>query len=164
MTYFTRIIISISVLLTGAALYAQDNQVCVTIDDLPIQRPSRYMAPKQKEITTNILSSLKKYHIPAIGFVNENKLYIDGNLNPDRKQLLVQWLESGMELGNHTFSHPDYNKATFESFKEEIRTGQLISDEHFYNDAEITRWPESQFTLAEVLRSSFRRYCNPKDP
>jgi hypothetical protein len=42
-------------------------------------------------------------------------------------KLLVQWLESGMELGNHTFSHPDYNDLTFEAFKDEIIKGQKIT-------------------------------------
>ena len=126
MNYFARIVASVSLGLIGTSLFAQTNQVCLTIDDLPLQRPGLYDAARQKEITGSMLSSLIKYKIPAIGFVNENKLYTDGKLNPDRVKLLVQWLENGMELGNHTFSHPDYNDLTFNAFKDEIQKGQEI--------------------------------------
>ena len=127
MNIIATIVASVSLGLIGTTLYAQTNQVCFTIDDLPLQRPGLYDVARQKEITGNILSYLVKYKIPAIGFVNENKLYTDGKLNPARVKLLVQWLENGMELGNHTFSHPDYNDLTFEAFKDEILHGQAIT-------------------------------------
>jgi len=112
--------------LIGWTSFAQENQVCFTIDDLPIQRPGQYSADNQKEITSNLLESLVNYNIPAIGFVNEEKLYINGKLNPARQELLIQWLRSGMELGNHTYSHPDYNNLTFDAFSKEIIKGQEI--------------------------------------
>jgi peptidoglycan/xylan/chitin deacetylase (PgdA/CDA1 family) len=128
MNFLTRSLAAVSFLcLLAIASSAQDNQVCFTIDDLPIQRPLQQDAAKQYEITMNILSSLKKYNIPAIGFVNENRLYINNKMDQRRVKLLVQWLENGMELGNHTFSHPDYNKYGFEAFKEEILKGQVIT-------------------------------------
>ena len=126
MNFFATIVASVSLGLIGTTLYAQTNQVCLTIDDLPLQRPGLYDAAQQKEITGKILSALTKHKIVAVGFVNENKLYTDGKLNPDRVKLLVQWLENGMELGNHTFSHPDYNDLTFNAFKDEIQKGQEI--------------------------------------
>ena len=110
-------------------LQAQPYKICFTIDDLPLARIGKYSASGNKSITQGILSTLKAYHIPAIGFVNENKLIVNGEVDPDRKELLALWLENGMELGNHTFSHPDYNQVSFEAFREEISKGQIITDE-----------------------------------
>jgi peptidoglycan/xylan/chitin deacetylase (PgdA/CDA1 family) len=129
MSLILKFLVSAGICLLCWTSYAQQNQVCFTIDDLPMQRPWKYLPVKQKEITANILASLVKYKIPAIGFVNEDKLYIDGKLNKAREELLVQWLKSGMELGNHTFSHPDYNKLTFDAFSKEIIKGQEIIGE-----------------------------------
>ncbi len=126
MNQLLRLTVFFSLWLIGTSIYAQTNKVSFTIDDLPIQRPGAYTAEKQKQITRNLLANLKKYHIPAIGFVNENKLYTDGKLNPVRKQMLIDWLENGQELGNHTFSHPDYDKYSFAEFSREIPKGQLI--------------------------------------
>jgi len=126
MKSYKRITTVLCLCIAGLGLLAQTNKVCITIDDLPIQRPGKYPAEKQKQITGNLLANLKKYRIPAIGFVNENKLYMDGKLNPDRKQMLVDWLENGQELGNHTFSHPDYDNFSFAEFSREIPKGQLI--------------------------------------
>ncbi|MBK7173311.1 MAG: polysaccharide deacetylase family protein [Bacteroidales bacterium] len=113
----------------GFLSQAQTNKICFTIDDLPLSRLSKYNPDEHKSITTGILSSLKEYQIPAIGFVNENKLMVNEQTDKNRKDLLVQWLENGMELGNHTYSHPDYNNVNFEVFKEEISKGQIITDE-----------------------------------
>lgn len=116
-------------LVSNLFLQAQPNKICFTIDDLPLTRLNKYSASENKSITNGILSTLKVYHIPAIGFVNENKLMVNGVLDIKRKELLKQWLESGMELGNHTYSHPDYNNVSFEVFKEEIIKGQVVTNE-----------------------------------
>lgn len=122
---------SLLIILLGFHLFlqAQSYKICFTIDDLPLTRLSKYSASESKSITNGILSTLKVYHIPAIGFVNENKLMVNGILDAKRKELLNQWLESGMELGNHTYSHPDYNHVSFEVFKEEIIKGQVVTNE-----------------------------------
>jgi hypothetical protein len=62
------------------------------------------------ELTTKLLASITFNEIPAIGFVNENKLLDNGKLNEWRVALLQMWVDAGLELGNHTFSHPDLNR------------------------------------------------------
>ena len=87
--------------------------IAITIDDLPGVNLDDY-----QEVTDKLLTSLKKYQVPAIGFVNENNLYryYKHKLDSTRLKLLDDWLAAGMELGNHTYSHPDYNRLTFEEF------------------------------------------------
>ncbi|MBK7213371.1 MAG: polysaccharide deacetylase family protein [Bacteroidales bacterium] len=126
---FRILLFSALIILLQSASFAQQKKVCFTIDDLPLQRPGWYDQKGQLKITDGILSALKLYQIPAIGFVNEESLYIDDKLNPARKHLLERWLQEGMELGNHTYSHPSYNNTNLAEFAEEIQKGQLVCDE-----------------------------------
>jgi peptidoglycan/xylan/chitin deacetylase (PgdA/CDA1 family) len=63
--------------------------------------------------------------VEAVGFVTESKL--DGDQRETRTALLRQWVESGMTLGNHTYSHPDFNRLTIEQFEEEIQKGDVVT-------------------------------------
>ena len=96
--------------------------IAITIDDLPGVNLDDY-----QEVTDKLLTTLKKYQVPAIGFVNENKLYryYKHKLDSTRLKLLDDWLAAGMELGNHTYSHPDYNRLTFEEFTANIIKGEF---------------------------------------
>ena len=52
-------------------------EIALTIDDVPIADEVSDL--KQIQVTTQkILSTLVKRKIPAIGFVNENKIYVKG--------------------------------------------------------------------------------------
>lgn len=94
--------------------------IAITIDDLPGISLDDY-----EEVTDKLLTTLKKYQVPAIGFVNEGKLYRKNKLNKSRLALLEDWLTAGMELGNHTYGHPDYNRLTFEEFSADILMGEI---------------------------------------
>lgn len=129
----------IAVLLLSVAAFAQSllpaatqsskpsRTMAVTIDDLPyvnLGRPN-YLTNAQR-ITTEILRALKAHRAPAVGFVNENKLHAVGEVE-QRTALLQQWVDAGMVLGNHTYSHPDFNRLTVEQFQDEISKGGVIT-------------------------------------
>ncbi|HEV8428267.1 MAG TPA: polysaccharide deacetylase family protein [Pyrinomonadaceae bacterium] len=103
--------------------------MAVTIDDLPYVRMSDapYLTSAQTA-TAKILSTLKKYKVHAVGFVNERQLDY-GNDREARTALLRQWVQSGMTLGNHTYSHPDFNRLTVAQFQEEIEKGDVVTRE-----------------------------------
>ncbi|MEM8895153.1 MAG: polysaccharide deacetylase family protein, partial [Bacteroidota bacterium] len=102
-------------------------KMAITIDDLPMVVLEQNDSLRMK-MNRDIIAHLSEYDVPAIGFVNEQKLYDDdGQLVPIRKQMLVEWLEAGMELGNHTYSHPDYNSLEPEEFFEEIIKGEELT-------------------------------------
>ena len=77
--------------------------VSVTIDDLPVVSTRRDLKNRQ-EITKKLLGHIKKAKVPAIGFVNENKLYVDDKRVEAEVDLLRMWVDAGLELGNHTYS------------------------------------------------------------
>lgn len=81
-----------------------DREVAVTFDDLIWQGPP--LSTKEiREMTEKLLRSLKANSVPAFADVNERKLYVDGQLDPERVAILKMWLDAGAELGNHTYSH-----------------------------------------------------------
>lgn len=98
--------------------------IAITIDDLPGVSLMDF-----GETTDKLLTTLTNYKVPAIGFVNEGKLYRKQQLDTTRLALLDDWLEAGMELGNHTYGHPDYNKLTFEAFSTNVLKGEILTKE-----------------------------------
>ncbi len=81
--------------------------IAVTIDDLPGQSDA---LSDLQELTDKLTNKLRANHVPAIGFVNEQQLYAVTGQVDARIALLQRWVDSGFELGNHTFSHPDLVK------------------------------------------------------
>jgi len=74
-----------------------------------------------------IINSLKKHNIPAIGFVNEKKLFKNDSIIPFQVSLLEKWIDNNLELGNHTYSHPDYNKVSFSDFTKDLLKGEIVT-------------------------------------
>ena len=70
-------------------IFAQKPQrfIAVTIDDLPVVAKNSDLKMRQ-EITRKLLAHIKKAKIPAIGFVNEGKLYKDEKLVAGEVDLL----------------------------------------------------------------------------
>jgi peptidoglycan/xylan/chitin deacetylase (PgdA/CDA1 family) len=107
----------------------QRKNVCFSFDDLPLISYNITDSIMQKGLVTNLINSLLKNRIPAIGFVNENKLYENKRLNLSKVDLLKMWINNGLDLGNHTFSHPDYNTVSYNEYTRDILKGEKISKE-----------------------------------
>jgi peptidoglycan/xylan/chitin deacetylase (PgdA/CDA1 family) len=102
--------------------------VAITIDDLPVVSTRRDLKNRQ-DITKKLLAHIKKARIPAIGFVNENKLYNGDERNKDSIDLLKLWVDNGVELGNHTFSHRSLNQIPLAEYQADVLKGQTITSE-----------------------------------
>lgn len=99
-------------------------QVAITFDDLPAtQTPSLV---KLTYITDRLLDSITSNRIPAVGFVNESKLYSRGEID-ERVALLRKWLDAGLELGNHTFSHIGIDRAPLQAYQEDVIRGETVT-------------------------------------
>jgi peptidoglycan/xylan/chitin deacetylase (PgdA/CDA1 family) len=110
--------------------FGQKKKICFSIDDLPLVTYGISDSSYQQSLTDKIIASLNKNKIPAIGFVNEMKLYDKNNTAISWQiKLLNQWVDNGLELGNHTYSHPDYNTLSFEAFSRDILKGELFTRE-----------------------------------
>jgi peptidoglycan/xylan/chitin deacetylase (PgdA/CDA1 family) len=80
-----------------------------------------------REVTTKLVRSIKSNNVPAIGFVNEIKLYVPGQLD-ERTSLLQMWLDAGLELGNHNFSHAYIDRIPLAAYQEEIIRGETVTN------------------------------------
>jgi len=67
--------------------------------------------------------------VPAIGFVNENKLYNGDNRDEKQIDLLRMWINDGLELGNHTFSHRSLNAIPLNEYQSDLLKGEAITRE-----------------------------------
>jgi peptidoglycan/xylan/chitin deacetylase (PgdA/CDA1 family) len=102
-------------------------EMAVTIDDLPTVSAVPLSPEGARRLTSDLLASLRRHNVPAIGFVNEGKLFVDGALDASRVALLQQWIDAGLELGNHTYSHVDLHSVSAEVYTADIERGEAVT-------------------------------------
>ena len=111
----------------AAAQPAVQRTMAITFDDLPYASvPSEDDAALAK-MTARLLHPLRAAAIPAVGFVNESRLYREGSLVPARVDLLQAWLDAGHELGNHTYSHVSLNRVPLDAFTANLLQGETVT-------------------------------------
>lgn len=106
-------------------VFGQDKKIAITVDDVPCSHCKE--TESIIELNQKLISTLKKYDVPAIGFVNEEKLYHNDVENTEMVNILKAWLDSGLELGNHTYSHIYINSIPIKEYKKEIIEGEKIT-------------------------------------
>lgn len=123
-----RIFIVVLLLVSIASAQRIERTIAITIDDLPVV-VTQSDAKKREDITRRLLGHVKKAKVPAVGFVNENKLYTDGKRNEEQIALLKMWLDAGLELGNHTYSHRSADAISVDEYTSDIIRGEEITKE-----------------------------------
>jgi peptidoglycan-N-acetylglucosamine deacetylase len=111
------------------ALTAQtttQREICITIDDLPAGNANNMTAAEITELTTKLLTTLRDQKIPAVGFVNERKLYEFGEVD-ERIKALNMWLDYGLELGNHTFGHTSLDQVPLQAWEDDVIRGETVT-------------------------------------
>lgn len=111
---------------------AVTRSVAVTIDDLPA--PAAGVVSNDPgalaAMTAKLLDALAKHRVPAVGFVNEGKLVVEGEGEAGvaaRTAVLRQWTDAGLELGNHTFSHRSLNRLPVTEFEADVVLGEPVT-------------------------------------
>ena len=122
--------LSIAVLLfTTLVSFGQNSSsgkaISITIDDLPAAGANAMTGPEIIDMTQKLLATLRERHVPAVGFVNERKLFKFGEVD-DRIKALSLWLDSGFELGNHSYSHMSLNQVGLKSWEEDVVRGETV--------------------------------------
>lgn len=100
-------------------------EIVITFDDLPLNGP-QFDTRRLQEMTAKLLAVIKKYEIPAVGFVNESQLYVPGETDA-RINILKQWTDAGVELGNHTFSHLGFKGASLAAYEDDFVRGDTVT-------------------------------------
>ncbi|HIE5649737.1 polysaccharide deacetylase family protein [Stenotrophomonas maltophilia] len=103
-----------------------DRRIAVTIDDLPWARVDTILPADLQTRHAALMAQLRQADVPVVGFVNENKLEVDGQVQPARVQMLRDWLDAGYGLGNHTYSHMDLNAQGVAAFQQDFLRGEQV--------------------------------------
>src|SRR5664280_1500849 len=107
---------------------AQQREVAITFDDLPYVKeadgPTNYAsdAAGARKVNKMILAALSRHHVPTTGFVIDKRIEEMGAAAGT--SILQDWVKHGFDLGNHSFSHPDFNQLSIEEGEEEITRGE----------------------------------------
>src|ERR1044072_816722 len=126
LTYrLVRFLLSAALLAALAAQAAAQarRQVAVTFDELPAPHGN---LEEMRRMTARLLESVKRSGVPAVGFVNERKLYVKGEMDA-RTDILRAWLDGAFELGNHTFSHINLQRAPLEEYRDDVVRGETVT-------------------------------------
>jgi len=99
--------------------------VAVTFDDLPIGGPQPDLE-RMTAMTDKLVGSIVANWVPAVGFVNESKVDVPRQLD-DRLALLRAWTAAGLELGNHTYSHPSPHHVPLSEYFDDIVRGEPLT-------------------------------------
>jgi len=109
-------------LLSFGMASAQDRAVAITFDDLPGAGALACQRAMVLDATHSLLTKVRAHEVPAIGFVNE------GRPCPDIvEEVLRLWVDAGMDLGNHTATHPDLNRMSIGDYQDSITRGEPIT-------------------------------------
>ncbi len=96
---------------------AAAQQIAITFDDLPAHGP---LPPGETRIAVanKVIHALKRAHVPpTYGFVNAIRVQED----PATAQVLSAWRNAGNPLGNHTWSHINFNQHSVEQFEDDTQ-------------------------------------------
>ncbi|HUX44301.1 MAG TPA: polysaccharide deacetylase family protein [Terracidiphilus sp.] len=90
--------------------------VALTFDDLPAAGDLHVNQTRVK-VAEKLADELRAHHLKGVyGFVNANSLEGDD----DTQGALKIWLAKGMNIGNHTYSHPSLTDVTAEEYIRDI--------------------------------------------
>lgn len=112
-------------LLAQARVPDRPRKLAVTIDDGPVTGAGNDLAAFER-IATGLREAFVAEKVPAIMFINERQLNVDGQRDA-RVAVLHRWLDAGLDLGNHTYSHPNLGNVELARFLDDIVKGEVVS-------------------------------------
>jgi peptidoglycan/xylan/chitin deacetylase (PgdA/CDA1 family) len=140
------------------AAHAED--VALTFDDLPTLSLTPSFA--YAEMTTvKLLDGLRRNGLPATGFVNEGKL--EGEDRTARIALLERWLDAGMDLGDHSYSHLSLNRTPVDAYIADVARGGIVTAALLKAHGRTLRWyryPYLETGLTIETRHTFESWLN----
>lgn len=135
------LLVSLFLVAAGAVAAAEpDRRIAITIDDLPWQGLESRVPADLPEQHAALMGQLREAGVPVVGFVNEGKLAVDGEVQAARVAMLRDWLEAGHELGNHTAGHVDLHAVGVPAFLADIERGERVLRPLLAERGQAPRW------------------------
>jgi beta-lactamase regulating signal transducer with metallopeptidase domain/peptidoglycan/xylan/chitin deacetylase (PgdA/CDA1 family) len=101
-------------------------RVAVTFVSLPPLQYGGVDFSESERITRQLIERLTEHRIPATGFVGENRVQVAGQ-EERRANLLSEWLDAGLDLGNQSFSHPKLYNTPVDEFLANMMRGERVT-------------------------------------
>jgi peptidoglycan/xylan/chitin deacetylase (PgdA/CDA1 family) len=110
-----------AILFAAAVAQTPQRSVALTFDDIPgVALPgSPCTSPELLIWNRKLLATLRARKAPALGLVVASRRCDDGIAS-----VLNAWVDDGHDLGNHTWSHLDLNRASIELYEKDIAIGE----------------------------------------
>lgn len=105
-------------LLFAVSVNAAERRVAFTFDDLPGVYLDNCDVTAFRKLNGRLVTAIQRNRMPALGLVNGSHL-----CEAKREQtaaILKIWLDAGLQLGSHTYSHPDFNRMPLADFQADI--------------------------------------------
>jgi len=143
--------------LLGAFLAAPAwaGQVAMTFDDLPVYGRFRPIADAEA-VTADLLAGIARNHWPATGFVNE--IQLDAGDRPRRVALLRRWLDAGLDLGNHSYSHASFTHTPVETYIADVARGERVTRALLAERGRSERWYRHPYLETGPTLAARRRF------
>jgi peptidoglycan-N-acetylglucosamine deacetylase len=158
-----RILVLWLMALPPAAFAEPVRRIAITLDDLPgAVHPGDL--PALVEVNTRVLAALVAAHAPAIGFVNEERIQVDGERD-GRAGILRRWLDAGMTLGNHTFRHRDLSRVPLAEYEDDVIRGEVVTRallEAHHQKLSYFRHPYTHTGATPEVRQAFERFLSDR--
>src|SRR5580658_6117020 len=109
-----RFVATTSLILVGLlfAGLANSQSVALTFDDGPNMADEIGLSPADRNAA--ILKQLADAHLKSILFVTRT------DADPQRNELIRLWGVQGHEVGNHTATHPDFDRVSLADYEQEL--------------------------------------------
>ena len=128
---------ALSLISSGAEARTPPARIALTYDDLPALTLSDEQSYVD-DITKRLLAGLKRHRLPATGFVIEGELE---QLDRARQIAALQaWLDAGMDLGNHSYSHESPNDIGADAYVADIARGEPATKALLAGYGKAMRW------------------------
>jgi peptidoglycan/xylan/chitin deacetylase (PgdA/CDA1 family) len=134
-------------------------KIVFTIDDLPGRLRDRTLRNFQ-QVNRRLVAALVADKVPAIGFVNEKPLHVTGERDA-RVALLRTWLDAGLTLGNHTFSHRSLSRTPLAVYQDDVLRGEVITRQLLEERKQPLIWfrhPYVHTGPTPEIRQSFEKF------
>jgi len=121
-----RLLALLSLALAASAFAADPKRIAITLDDLPAASATPITPAEAAQLNQQLLAALKAHGARAVGFVNEDKLLVPGQVDAG-VAILDAWLDAGMELGNHNFGHVGMWNASLAEVEAAVLKGEVLT-------------------------------------
>ena len=99
----------------------QQNEIALTIDDLPVHGPIP-AGETPASVANGVIAALTNAHVPAYGFVNARWT----EQQPETLEVLKAWRSAKLQLGNHGWAHRHLSELTAADFEGELVRNETV--------------------------------------